>query len=273
MSKKNRDVTDAVLSHSGDFRSDWLRSTGATHMAPLPSHTGLSRTIAQRAVAGARESGAEGVLVVPIDPGLGDTTASESPLSTEALLDLGSRQEDRSGLLLVADNFRGALLLRPGYALVAGTQEFVRGAVPEGTDQAKTEFQRYARKARSGAGTTVLTAVAGEFRPLTKTWKTPRDVPATSHHGHQLELMRQLAAGAVEGPSFARQWLDERRRAMNAGERLGDALTTALDEVFYALEDYSIDPSLRDEDDLTDEELRDQVAHVMTRLDDAERRP
>ncbi|MGW2572998.1 colicin immunity domain-containing protein [Streptomyces sp. NPDC001537] len=37
---------------------------------------------------------------------------------------------------------------------------------------------------------------------------------------------------------------------------------------FYALEDYTIDPSLRDEDDLTDEELRQQVADALRQLGD-----
>lgn len=119
-----------------------------------------------------------------------------------------------------------------------------------------------ARQVRSGAETPD-TAVTTESPSRTRTWKTPESVPTTSHTGRQLELMRQLAADAVDGPAFARQWLEERRRSMDAGERLGDGLTAALDEVFYALEDYSIDPALRDEDDLTDEELRERVGDAL----------
>ncbi|KUN48174.1 hypothetical protein AQJ27_09055 [Streptomyces olivochromogenes] len=260
-------MTAAVLTPSGDFRSDWSGAAGEKYTVPVPSHAGLSGSTALRMVAGARESGARGVLVIPLDPALGDMTAAEAPLSTEALLALVTGQDDRSGLLLVADNLCGALLLRPGYALVAGTEEFMRGAMPEGADQAKTEFQRYARKVRSGAKAPDIAAVAAEFPPLTRTWKTPRDVPPTSQYGHQLELMRQLVTGAIDGPLFARQWLEARRRSMDAGERVGNALITALDEVFYALEDYSIDPSLRDEDDLTDEELRERVADALARLE------
>ncbi|MET8410507.1 colicin immunity domain-containing protein [Streptomyces sp. NPDC005195] len=260
-------MAGAVLTPSGDFRDDWSGAVGAQYTVPVPSHAGLSGSTALRMVAGARESGARGVLVVPLDPALGDTTATEAPLSTEALLALVTGQLDRSGLLLVTDDLRGALLLRPGYALVAGTEEFLRGAVPEGGDQAKTEFQRYARKVRSGGGASDIGALAAKFPPLTRTWKTAREVPATSQYGHQLSLMRQFVTGAIDGSLFARQWLEARRRSMDTGERVENALTTALDEVFYALEDYSIDPSLRDEDDLTDEELRERVADALARLE------
>ncbi|MEV6948380.1 colicin immunity domain-containing protein [Streptomyces sp. NPDC051172] len=60
----------------------------------------------------------------------------------------------------------------------------------------------------------------------------------------------------------------ERRNAMDAGERVSDTIATALDTVFHALEDYTIDPGLRDEDDLTDEELRQHVADALRQLGD-----
>ncbi|MEU6218861.1 colicin immunity domain-containing protein [Streptomyces sp. NPDC047022] len=92
------------------------------------------------------------------------------------------------------------------------------------------------------------------------------EASADSHTGRQISLMRALASRSIDGPTFARRWLDERRRAMSVGERLGGALENALDEVFCVLEEYSIDPDLRDPDDLTDEELRDRVAAVLDRL-------
>ncbi|MFJ8195413.1 colicin immunity domain-containing protein [Streptomyces sp. NPDC096152] len=80
--------------------------------------------------------------------------------------------------------------------------------------------------------------------------------------------MRELSDGAVGGATFARRWLAGRRHAMGAGERPSDAITAALDEVFYGLEDYALDPTLQDEEDLTDEELRRHVTDAVQRIRD-----
>ncbi|MFG2479377.1 colicin immunity domain-containing protein [Streptomyces fagopyri] len=135
--------------------------------------------------------------------------------------------------------------------------------------RAAPDFQEGARNL-STALTNLVTTLDGPGHQVPSAHQdveNPRDVPATSQYGHQLSLMRQLVSGAIDGSPFARQWLEARRRSMDTGERVGNALTTALDEVFYALEDYSIDPSLRDEDDLTDEELRERVADALARLE------
>ncbi|MFB9687808.1 hypothetical protein [Amycolatopsis plumensis] len=50
-----------------------------------------------------------------------------------------------------------------------------------------------------------------------------------------------------------------RRRADEGDERTGEAVGQALGEVFFLLEDYPIDPDLREPGDLTDAELLDGV--------------
>lgn len=67
--------------------------------------------------------------------------------------------------------------------------------------------------------------------------------------------MRSLIAGDITAPDFARSWLAARRRALLDGERIRESFDQALNEIFYALEEYAIDPDLRDADDLSDEEL------------------
>lgn len=263
---KNRDLIQAVLSAAGDFRSDWLASAGGKSIAPLPVHAGLSRPTALRLVAGAREAGATAILAASLAPERHDMTVTQVPLSTDELLAHASRAQEGSELLLAADNLHSALLPKPGYALLAGTPQFMRGALSEGPDKAKADFQRYARRMQPEKPH--IAAVAAGFPPMGKSWKVPSDIPADSHTGRQLTLMRDLLDDAVDGPTYARGWLAERRSAMDAGERVSDTIATALDSVFYALEDYTIDPSLRDEDDLTDEELRQHVADALQQLGD-----
>ncbi|MFG2524381.1 colicin immunity domain-containing protein [Streptomyces sp. NPDC048527] len=115
-----------------------------------------------------------------------------------------------------------------------------------------------------------IAAVSADYPPLNRPWKAPRDVPSGSHTGRQLALMRRLQEGAVDGPTFARGWLGERRGAMAAGERVGDALGSVLDEVFYTLDDYTIDPAIRDAEDLTDGELQRRVAAAFGKLGDCD---
>ncbi|URM90809.1 colicin immunity domain-containing protein [Streptomyces sp. MRC013] len=67
--------------------------------------------------------------------------------------------------------------------------------------------------------------------------------------------MEALCEGSATPESFARGWLAARRRALGRRERLKEPLGRLLDRVFYALEDYSIDPALREEGDVSDDEL------------------
>jgi hypothetical protein len=99
-------------------------------------------------------------------------------------------------------------------------------------------------------------------------WKTASEVPCDSATGHQLSLMRDLSSGAILPQDFAKSWLNSRRRALKEGERIGERLSQHLDEVFYTLDDYPIDPKLREIGDVTDSEL---LAKVNQALDQVER--
>lgn len=80
--------------------------------------------------------------------------------------------------------------------------------------------------------------------------------------------MRSYADGAEDGPEFARNWLSGRRAALAAGERVRAPFQRVLDDVFYTLEEYVIDPDLRDEDDMTDDELLRHVRAAVQQLDE-----
>ncbi|MFD7339592.1 colicin immunity domain-containing protein [Streptomyces violascens] len=75
--------------------------------------------------------------------------------------------------------------------------------------------------------------------------------------------MRSFSMEEITAEGFARGWLEARRRSMDGEERIGGDLSSALEEVFYAVEDFSIDPSLRDETDLTGEQLRAVVTEAL----------
>jgi hypothetical protein len=79
--------------------------------------------------------------------------------------------------------------------------------------------------------------------------------------------MRQLAGTRIPAPEFAKAWLAARRRALDEGDRLRDEFDRILTEVFYQLDDYVIDPRLREAGDLTDDELARRVRDALNELD------
>ncbi|MFI6288618.1 colicin immunity domain-containing protein [Streptomyces sp. NPDC051018] len=99
------------------------------------------------------------------------------------------------------------------------------------------------------------------------TWARRSDIPPGAATAEQVALMDSLVNGTVSAPEFARSWLAARREALWRNERLREPFSAALDRVFWALEDYSIDPALRDETDLTDPELVATIRAVLSEID------
>jgi hypothetical protein len=83
----------------------------------------------------------------------------------------------------------------------------------------------------------------------------------------QLALMRDLTAGRIEAPDFARSWLSARRRSMDNRERVRERFDRIITDVFYVLDDYVIDPDLREQGDMDDEELTAKVRVALEKLD------
>jgi len=103
------------------------------------------------------------------------------------------------------------------------------------------------------------TTPASADNPRPRAWARPDEVDPASHVAQQLALINALINGSLSSPDFARAWLAERRESLNDGERLREPFDRALNEVFYAIEDYVIDPELRDPDDMTDDDLITRV--------------
>lgn len=82
--------------------------------------------------------------------------------------------------------------------------------------------------------------------------------------------MRSLSAGAITPAMFATLWLAARRTSLERGERVGEKLSRIFNIVFYALDDYPIDPSLREEGDVSDAELLACVVEALQAADSLE---
>ncbi|MFI0907306.1 colicin immunity domain-containing protein [Streptomyces sioyaensis] len=257
------EVTSKVLSSGDSYDSSWLRD-GEKRVAPLPANRKIDSGILHRMVAGCRASEAEEVFLTSPLAMFGAEPVVCTSASVACLQ--GEMWSWPDHLLIVSSSFDGALLFStPGYVLVAGNSSFLRGAIPEGVDQARADFSRYVNKVKSRWPN--LVSVTREFPPRKGSWSKPEDVVHGSGTAEQLKLMRSLVDGRVSAPHFAADWLAARRRAMEEGDRVRSPLDAALDEVFSSLEDYSIDPAFKEPEDLTDAELVAQVREILDRLD------
>ncbi|MFH8615261.1 colicin immunity domain-containing protein [Streptomyces sp. NPDC017979] len=167
------------------------------------------------------------------------------------------------GLLATSDLNGAVLFLSQGYALVAGTPLFLRSAVPEGVDGGRARFARYAHRVKERWPE--LSAVTQALPPRHTAWSHVQDIPPGTGTARQVELMRGLVGGECSAADFARGWLDARRVSLSNGERLQRSLSLVLDEVFALLENYAIDPSLKEPGDLSDDELKREVRRLMQR--------
>lgn len=174
-----------------------------------------------------------------------------------------------SPVLFAVPDLSGAVLAGGGgYVLVAGTWSFLAGAVPCGVDQARVRFGRAAR--RLAGRYPELPGVAAEYPVLTRVWAKRSEVPADSGVARQLAAMESLVRGELSGPEFSRAWGAAWQLANERGERLEIPFYEVLNHLFFVLEDYPIDPTLRDPGDVTDEQLAAEVRAALRRLAAAE---
>ncbi|WP_322751132.1 MULTISPECIES: colicin immunity domain-containing protein [unclassified Frankia] len=103
-------------------------------------------------------------------------------------------------------------------------------------------------------------------QPRRRVWSSPSEVDPGTGIARQLELMHELIEAKMSGPEFAHAWLAARRHALDEKERVRERFDRILTDVFYLLDDYVIDPSIRDSDDMTDEELVGRVRNALCDL-------
>lgn len=107
---------------------------------------------------------------------------------------------------------------------------------------------------------------------MPNTWLTAADVPPASGTGQQLRAMRDFIEQGIGADDFVRQWLDGRRTQMDAGDRgepgPGARIENALDELFFAVDDYDPSPADREPEWIDADQLRDSVREALTRIDE-----
>ena len=83
----------------------------------------------------------------------------------------------------------------------------------------------------------------------------------------QLQLTRRFAAGLIAGPAFETAFLEVRMQIRDLlPVKLGEVMT----EIFYGVDDYVADDSLREPEkgDLDEDQLREVVRAQLRRLDE-----
>ncbi len=260
------ELAEALLADPCRFKEQWL-DEGARTVVPIPASPPEDEKLTARVSAGAREVGVDHVLAGQV----GERHAGED------VIRVSTRQGDPppelprrdANLLLALADLSGAVLVTgEGYALVAGDSRFVRACLDEGIDGAKARFARYARRLKGSRP--ALPAVSEEFPPRRMAPSAPDRIAPGSGVAEQLALMRSLTRGDMPAGAFAPAWLAARRRALIEGDRVPDAVDRVLTEVFYDLEDYAADPSLREPGDLSDGELTSRIRAALDELGPAD---
>lgn len=251
-----RDISVVLASVLGDdcaFTSSWLRGKS---VAPVPAGAQLDAALSRRIEAGCRATGAAHILLTDLSEKAGARTVPTSPFPPDP-----SRPAIRPPTLLATPDLRGAVLFRQaGYALIAGTADFMAAAVAEGIDTARSRFGRYARTLAHRHPE--LPTVAAAYPPAHTAWSHVADIDPASAAARQLALLGELTDGTRSAPDFAREWWEARRTSQANGERVRGPVADLFDRVFMILEDYSIDPDLSEPGDLSDAELRDAVSEA-----------
>ncbi|MFG3047281.1 hypothetical protein ACGFZR_20415 [Streptomyces sp. NPDC048241] len=236
-----------LLTPDGDLAPAWLSGKSVT---PLAVGDRLGATLADRVTAGCRSTGATHLRYAPlgVDPVV-TTRAVPADAAT------------RPPTLLWTPDGQGVLLFpSSGHALLAGTRPFMAAAVPEGTDEARARFTRYAR--RQSARHPELPAVAAEYTPAHHAWSHRAEVTPNTATAQHLHLLEEFTDGTLPAHAFARTWWQTRRTAQSNGERIRGPLEELFDRVLALLEDYEVEPRLAEPDDLSEAELRTAIAEL-----------
>lgn len=243
----------AVLGADGNFDSAWLQGKS---VAPVPVGAEIDAALARRIGAGCRAVGASHILCadLSLDAGVRIGRTCRLPAGTACA-------GIQPPCLLCTPDLQGAVLFpEAGHALIAGSADFMAAAVGEGVEAARARFGRYARtlSARHPA----LMTVAAAYPSKQRAWSSPADVDPASAAARQLALLDAFADGTRDAPDFAHGWWEARRASQANGERVRGPLSDLFDRVFMLLEDYSVDPDLREPGDLEDADLRAAVSET-----------
>ncbi|HEX4816259.1 MAG TPA: hypothetical protein VFV66_26250 [Nonomuraea sp.] len=243
------------------FNTEWLDAEAKTAL-PILETSINDGGLAGRVATAAAHMGATYGWIAEIEQGRVVKSVLRVEMLPAALIAALPRRAN--ALLALPDLSNAILFTDNGYSLLAGNPKFVRACLNVGIDEARARFFRYAhRVAGSYPG---IVDLANEHAPRWRSWRSPREVHPESNTAQQLDLMESLVHGRMATRQFVIEWLSARRRALEDGERLQARFDDLMNGVFYAIDDYALDPELCDEGDISDEELRDCVARTWQQL-------
>ncbi|GAA3169766.1 hypothetical protein GCM10020001_115070 [Nonomuraea salmonea] len=245
------------------FSREWMDIAAKT-VVPIPGTVRGDGSLPHRVCSAAGRLGATYAWGAPI---VGSRVIDGLLFRVEMTPDVLSVKipEHHEGIVLAMPDMDNAILSTAGgYSLVAGSHAFVRACLDCGIDEARVRFLRYARRL-ADANPSVM-AVAMEHPPRWRSWRSPREVHPESNTAQQLHLMESFVERTLPASRFVLSWLSERSQALDDGERLHAQFEELMNEVFYALDDYPSDPDLREEGDISEQELRERVNETLRRL-------
>jgi hypothetical protein len=242
-----------------------LRNMRLNQTVPFATPSGIDQTLLGQLRAGIQAVHAEHVLVKVAHSAEARRITPES-LTMAGLAEAAIHTDGTVPVLFVTPEFDSALLVTDvAYSLLTGGSEFLRGAVPQGIDAARVAFARDSRKL--SARHPQLTEIARRFPPIYHSWARPGEVAAQSAIAEMLSLMDQIVCGELPATEFARHWFPAYYRHIRQGERVREDFLRLLNDVLYLVDEkFSIDPSLRDPDDVTDQELVAAVNTIRAQL-------
>ncbi|MFF4198732.1 hypothetical protein [Nonomuraea sp. NPDC001831] len=256
-------LTSLLQDEGRRFNTEWL-DLGDKTVVPVLNASFLRRTLTTRLSAAASEVGVSHGMIAEVRQGRIVGHITQIDMSAAGLMAVLSGWNAPTYLLALTDLSGALLVADPEYSLLGGRYEFVRACLDVGVDEARAQFSRSARQLAKAHPD--LMSVANEYRPRWRSWGSPDEVQAASYTARQLHLMKLLGEGQIEVSEFISEWLAARRQILCRGERLHGRFNELMNSVFYAIDDFVLDPTLRDVGDMSEREFQNRVASVWQQM-------
>jgi hypothetical protein len=241
-------ITRRLLAAPHLISADWLRDAAAQaegrDAVPFTAGAPLAPAVAGRLAAAVRASGERIVLACPAGPqpkSRAIAISADGPRIHSALEELGAPE----ALVVVQDLSCVLLSTGSGFAVAAGPHQFIEAVAGADVRRVRAGFAEFVLSSLGSsaeapeAASYYGCALSGRsWRPAWLAWSRPASVPHGSGIGGQLAAMRQFAGGQLGAEDFERAFRAARWQEMRAGERAVPPLSTALDNVCWALDGY-----------------------------------
>jgi hypothetical protein len=243
-------ITARLLAAPRLISAEWLKDTAGRaegrDAVPFAAPSPLAPAVAGRLAAAVRASGERIVLACPVRSPQTESRAvamsADGPRIHSTLDELGTPD----ALVVVQDLSRVLLTTGSGYAVAAGPHQFIEAVAGADVRRVRAGFAEFvlgslvsSAEALEAASYYGCALSGRSWRPAWLAWSHPAGVPHGTGIGGQLAAMRQFADSQLGAEEFAHIFRAARWQEMRAGERATPPLSTALDNVSWALDGYA----------------------------------